>query len=196
MFISRVFMNFIYCMHGGDKSWFIGYQHQDLNRHYMKWLPVISWVFNKVERPDGHTNFPPEHWVVKILYHDDVNKWKHFPPYWPFVRGIHRSPENSSVTGEFPAQRPVTRNFDVFLDLCLNKRLSKLSWGCWFETPPRPLWRHSFDKIPSPGKKYYSCLSKSAVNYFTHSDKFCICQDNKDITVMIIQCSWTLETAF
>ena len=23
--------------------------------------------------------------------HDDVIKWKHFPRYWPFVRGIHRS---------------------------------------------------------------------------------------------------------
>ena len=27
--------------------------------------------------------------------HDDVIKWKHFPCYWPFVRGIHRSPVNS-----------------------------------------------------------------------------------------------------
>ena len=26
---------------------------------------------------------------------DDVIKWKHFPRYWPFVRGIHRSPVNS-----------------------------------------------------------------------------------------------------
>ena len=34
---------------------------------------------------------------------------------------------NSPVTGEFPSQRPVTRNFDVFFDLCLNKRLSKQS---------------------------------------------------------------------
>ena len=25
-------------------------------------------------------------------HHDDVIKWKHFPGYWPFVRGIHRSP--------------------------------------------------------------------------------------------------------
>ena len=30
---------------------------------------------------------------------------------------------NSSVPGEFPAQRPVTRSFDVFFDLRLNKRL-------------------------------------------------------------------------
>ena len=30
--------------------------------------------------------------------HDDVIKWKHFPRYWPFVRGIHRSPVNSPHT--------------------------------------------------------------------------------------------------
>ena len=32
---------------------------------------------------------------------------------------------NSPVTGEFPAQRPVTRSFDVFFDLRLNKQLNK-----------------------------------------------------------------------
>ena len=37
--------------------------------------------------------------------------------------------------GEFPTQRPVTRNFDIFFDLRLNKRLSKQPWGWWFETP-------------------------------------------------------------
>ena len=30
-----------------------------------------------------------------IPTHDDVIKWKHFPRYWPFVRGIDRSPVNS-----------------------------------------------------------------------------------------------------
>ena len=49
---------------------------------------------------------------------------------------------NSPVPGEFPAQRPVTRSFDVFFDLRLNKRLSKQSWDWWFETLSRPLWRH------------------------------------------------------
>ena len=49
---------------------------------------------------------------------------------------------NSAVTGEFPTQRPVTRSFDVFFDLRLNKRLSKQSWGWWFKTPSRSLWRH------------------------------------------------------
>ena len=49
---------------------------------------------------------------------------------------------NSPVTGEFPSQRAVTRSFDVFFDLLLNKRLGKQPWGWWFEPPPSPLWRH------------------------------------------------------
>ena len=43
--------------------------------------------------------------------------------------------------GEFPTQRPVTRSFDVFFDLRLNKRLSKQPWGWWFETLSWSLWR-------------------------------------------------------
>ena len=41
-----------------------------------------------------------------------------------------------------PTQRPVTRSFDDFFDLRLKKRLSKQSWGWWFETQSLPLWRH------------------------------------------------------
>ena len=42
--------------------------------------------------------------------------------------------------GEFPRQRPVTRSFDIYFDLRPNIRLSKQSWGWWFETPSRTLW--------------------------------------------------------
>ena len=49
---------------------------------------------------------------------------------------------NSPVAGEFPAQRPGTRIFDIFFDLRLNKRLSKQRRGCWFEKLLRLLWRH------------------------------------------------------
>ena len=37
--------------------------------------------------------------------------------------------ENSPVPGEFSAQRSVTRCFDVFFDLHLNKQLTKQSRG-------------------------------------------------------------------
>ena len=52
---------------------------------------------------------------------------------------------NSSVPGEFPAQRPVKHGFDVVFDLRLNKRLTKQSRGWWFETLPHPLWCHCDD---------------------------------------------------
>ena len=59
---------------------------------------------------------------------DDVIKWKRFPRYWPFVRGIRRSSPSVSTSTwfpltqtlsqmiRFPTQRLVTRNFDVFVD--------------------------------------------------------------------------------
>ena len=69
-----------------------------------------------------------------------ISFWRHqmeiFSALLAFCAG------NSPVTGEFSAQRPVRRSFDVFFDLLLNKRLSKQSRRGWFETPSRSLWRH------------------------------------------------------
>ena len=36
-----------------------------------------------------------------VISHDDIIKWKHFPHYWPFVRGIHRSTVNSPHKGQW-----------------------------------------------------------------------------------------------
>ena len=83
---------------------------------------------------------------------DDVIKWNHFLRSWPFVR------ENSPVIGEFPSQRPVTRSFDVFFDLRVNKRLSKQSWGWWFETPPCSLWRNCNDGLTQ--------IRREVINHF------------------------------
>ena len=67
---------------------------------------------------------------------------------------------NSPVTGEFPAHRPVTRSFDLSFDLRLNKRLNKQSWGWWFETPWRSLWRHRNVMAKSTAVDIY-CFLKS-----------------------------------
>ena len=40
--------------------------------------------------------------IFECHNHDDVIKWKHFARYWPFVRGIHRSPVNSPHKGQWP----------------------------------------------------------------------------------------------
>ena len=36
-----------------------------------------------------------------MITHDDVSKWRHFPRYWPFVRGIHRSTVNPPDKGQW-----------------------------------------------------------------------------------------------
>ena len=76
------------------------------------------------------------------------------PCNWPCSLGIMMTSSNGNIfcvtgpfcgeftgPGEFQTQRPVTRNFDVFFDLRLNKRLSKQPWGLWFEEPSWSLWR-------------------------------------------------------
>ena len=72
---------------------------------------------------------------------------------------------NSLVTGEFPAQRPVTRSFGVFFDLHLNKSLSKQSWRWRFETPSRLLWHHcnryNKSRFHKRGTKFYIMKIKS-----------------------------------
>ena len=100
----------------------------------MSSLPQIPTEIN------GYCNEQLRTTMVKAKWHDDVIKWKHFPRYyWPFVRGIHRSPVNSPHKGQWRGA------FDVFFDLRLNKSLSNQSWGWWFETPSRSLWRHCND---------------------------------------------------
>ena len=66
------------------------------------------------------------------------------------------------LAGEFPAQR---LSFDVFFDLRLNKRLSKHSWGWWFETQSSSLWRHCNDAILTS----MLCVSEVHIIETTHS---------------------------
>ena len=96
---------------------------------------------------------------MMALYHFHVSKVSNFPRGWnlywniwlesPLTWWYHQMETfsallalcvgNSLVTGKFLSQRPVIRSFDVFFDLWLNKKLSKQSWGWWFETPPSSL---------------------------------------------------------
>ena len=76
---------------------------------------------------------------------------------------------NSPVTGEFPSQRPVTRSFDVFIDLRLNIRLSKQSPGWWFQTSSRSLWRHCNDSwhVPQACSAFFTIWSIVAPDPFS-----------------------------
>ena len=72
--------------------------------------------------------------------------------------------------GEFPTQRPVTRSFDVFFDLRLNKRLSKQPWGWWFEAPSWSLWRQCNVKPALQGTCHFRILD-SIPPLWVHHDQ-------------------------
>ena len=93
--------------------------------------------------------------TLMTILHDDVIKWEHFLRYWPFVQGIHRSPVNSPHKGQWRGA------LMFFFYLCLNKRLSKESWGWWFETPSHQLWCHC-NVMTSSGiqRKYFLLFSQ------------------------------------
>ena len=73
-----------------------------------------------------------QYWVFTVNDEDAMTWWRHQMETFSALLAICAG--NSPVPGEFPAQRPVTRSFGVFFDLCLNKRLSKQPRGWWFET--------------------------------------------------------------
>ena len=126
-----------------------------LGNIFLRTIPVFSEA-----RYFFLCNFPPsrcfcpqtscllyltENFTIALLYaifyyrlghsaHDDVIIWKHFPLYWPFVRGIHLLPLNSPHASDTV--------LDVFFYLRVYKHLSEQSWGWWLETPSRSLWRH------------------------------------------------------
>ena len=110
--------------------------------------------------------------TYSLMTVQDNNKKIKAPHYWPSVRGtnvesvsmsqrimkMHRGIRQvkpwwrhqmetfsallAICAGNSPVPGEVTRSFDVFFDLRLNKRLSKQWWGWWFETLSCPLWRH------------------------------------------------------
>ena len=111
-------------------------------------------------------------WKIRFCSHESCSQvfatiwWRHQMETFSALLAICAG--NSPVPGEFPAQRPVTRSFDVFCDLRQNKRFSKQSWGWWFETLSRPLWRHCNEYFPQATTAilcgYYATYCSDQVN--------------------------------
>ena len=107
--------------------------------------------------------YPSDYWTsvgqVLISYECNTSWWRHQMETFSALLALCAG--NSPVIGEFPLQRPVTRSFDVFFDLPLNKQLSKQSWSWWFETPSCSLWCHCNDFFFSKGTWFYKERSHS-----------------------------------
>ena len=110
----------------------------------------LIWPFGKRFRHvDTHPGISTA--CYHQFFHDMHESWRrHQMETFSALLAIYA--EKSPVPGEFHTQRPVTRSFDVYLDLRPNIRLNKQSWGWWFETPLCPLWRHRNDAL----RRYFS----------------------------------------
>ena len=80
------------------------------------------------------------HGGSRMIAHYDVIEWKPFLHYWPFVRGIPRSPANSPHKSQWHGAL-------MFYLICTWTNGWVQSWRRWFETLSHPLWRHNMDEI-------------------------------------------------
>ena len=111
------------------------------------WIKLLSWVSdsdndsNEEQLRNGHI-----YWHMNCLKTSmlSIQNYKLLgSPMMTSSNGsVFRVTSPWWGTGEFPSQRSMTRIFDVFFDLHLNKRLSKQPRHQWFETPSHSLWRH------------------------------------------------------
>ena len=121
-----------------------------------------SFMLEKIITPPPHYSMRPSTtlyalWMngmtylhigwYRVISADHKSKWQFRTTWWrheieTFSALLLLFEENPPVTSGFPSQRPVTRNFHVFFDLRLNKRLNKLSRRRLFETSLLPLWHH------------------------------------------------------
>ena len=121
-------------------------------------LMTFGWIFLFSGRFSWATPFCP------------YSSWRHQTETFLALLAIFAG--NSPVPGEFPAQRQVTRSFNVFFDQRPNKQLSKQWWGWWFETPSSPLWRHW--NVPNIFAELYS-RSVHNDNTIAFSVQNCLC---------------------
>ena len=109
------------------------------------WVPPRGHSPRMRNGGSGDEGSLPNSFGCEFVLFIDVIKWKHVPRHWLLCG------EFTGDCGEFtghrwiPLAQTVTRSFDVFFNLRLDKRLSKQSRRRWFETPSHSLWRHCND---------------------------------------------------
>ena len=105
------------CWLNRDKIKFLSYSIKIIYREIFLWkwwakyydpklYWMMCWFFNMslVKKNKISSNIDSIQYVRETIlntFHGEVIKWKHFPLYWIFVRGIHRSPANSPHKGQW-----------------------------------------------------------------------------------------------
>ena len=119
-----------------------------------KYWTVMKFVLhNTIGGYKVYVNFLfPSHGVIKIL-HDDVIKWKHFPRYWPFVRGIDRSPVNSPHKGQWRGALMLTLIYARINDWVNNREAGDLRRNrAHYDVIVIILWLPSVSQSRHPGQ--------------------------------------------
>ena len=83
--------------------------------------------------------------------HDDIIKWKHFPRYWPFVRGIRRSQVNSPRKSQWRGALMFSL-ICVWMNSCINNREAgdlRHHHTHYDITVIQPIWSNGFRGINS-----------------------------------------------
>ena len=145
------------------------YKHQVNAKQNIYWIHQWSLFWRFMLIPGEKSTHKLWHWKAPVIFsdlHRQSALWRHQMETFSALLAI--CADNSPVTDEFPAQRPVTRSFDIFFDLRLNKRLSKQSWGWWFETPSRPLLRHCNVLIAHVPLMWYRIIQETAMIQSSH----------------------------
>ena len=91
MFVCIILLQNVYCLYQKE---------QQFDIHWHDGGPSIAMVFHLRRVPNPRSVLWQKVYYY-VIWHDDVIKWKHLPRYWPFVRGIHRSPVNSPHKGQW-----------------------------------------------------------------------------------------------
>ena len=122
----------------------LNYRHfrKGFNSDFGVWL---GWLFTIWQRNNSWCNWID--WYLTTKHNKTLkagiltgtswwrHKWKHFPRYRPFARGIHCSSVDSLT-------KAIDAELWCFFNLRPNRCLSKQSRRRWNETPSRSLWRH------------------------------------------------------
>ena len=100
------------------------------------------------------------------VHHCGKPWWRHqietFPRNWPFVQGINRYQVNSPHIGHWRGALMFS-----LICVCINSWVNKKSWGWWFETLSRQLWRHCYGSVLYfyPDTSSISAYAISAIHY-------------------------------
>ena len=114
--------------------------------------------------------------------------WRHQMETFSALLALYAG--DSPITGEFPAQSPETRSFDVFFDLRLIKRFSKQSRGWRVETPVSSLWRDCSDLLQWHIMANWILRNKPSLNIKNKfCSLFCLGPNELNITVWTPYCS-------